>query len=635
MKRLYSARALRMLFLLVSFTLIWGGNSAWAQTTATFTFTTKTDLSETKDWTSSKTLTYYNYNSTYGGVQIGASKSAAGSFSFVSAIEYTSVSLIKVTAATGGTATMNVEIGTEKLSPASSSLSTKSATYEFKPNTVASGKVVINFNASSKALYIGKIEIVYGDNGDNRDAEFSIAPAEISVKAGETATATVTTNYDGALTATSGDETIATASYTNGTLTVTGVKGGNTTITLSGAATSNYNAINKTVNVAVTAATEEPEPTPTPVTGETFYKKVTSESELLDNALYVFVCEAENIALSSIGTPEGTSTTNIKGISTEVSIENNTIQSGDLSEFVLRKSGTNYTLSTNGKFLVAKENSTNIDLDTSAESENKWVISFNNGNAKIKSTINHKSARQLLWQITDKGVKSLGDYAESNATNSGYELVQLYRKVGQFTAAEAVENHATFFAGYAYEMPAGVTGYAVTVDAETGKLTKTEAYAAGAEVPAATPLLLKATAAGTYYPAVLNKTVAAYTGANDMEGGRAADGMTLSAKGDGMNYYKLAVSPENGAGFYWGAEGGAAFKMTKPTTAYLAVPAAQTQGVRGFAFADSEVTGIENAATATPAEDAIYTLSGIRVRTAKSELPAGIYVVNGKKLMVK
>lgn len=284
-----------------------------------------------------------------------------------------------------------------------------------------------------------------------------------------------------------------------------------------------------------------------------------------------------------------------------------------------------YSLKTLQGYVGVGSGNTDLGSGTSnTDNKYRWEISFTTQN---NVTIQNKSK-------TDRFIRMYDVSEDFRAYTSSTGLaVQLYRKVGEVTAAEAVENHATFYANYAYVMPDGVTGYAVTADATEGTLTKTEAYAAGDEVPAATPLLLEAKEAGTFYPVVLNKTIDAYEGENYLEGGRDENGMTKSASAGSVLYYKLAVV-DSSAGFYWGAEGGAAFAMTKPTTAYLAVPVLGENAVRGFAFADSSVTGIGHAAAAV-ADEAVYTLSGVRVSAAKSELPAGIYVVNGKKLMVK
>ncbi|MDE7441945.1 MAG: hypothetical protein K2M69_07255 [Muribaculaceae bacterium] len=41
------------------------------------------------------------------------------------------------------------------------------------------------------------------------------------------------------------------------------------------------------------------------------------------------------------------------------------------------------------------------------------------------------------------------------------------------------------------------------------------------------------------------------------------------------------------------------------------------------------------ALTTMAAQTVIYTMQGMRLTTAPSSLPAGVYIINGKKVMVK
>lgn len=94
-------------------------------------------------------------------------------------------------------------------------------------------------------------------------------------------------------------------------------------------------------------------------------------------------------------------------------------------------------------------------------------------------------------------------------------------------------------------------------------------------------------------------------------------------------FYKLAYddyAAKTGLGFYLGADDGGKFTV-KAGTAYLAVPNAVS--VKGFLL-DGTPTAIEGV-EAENNTDVIYNLSGQRVQKAQR----GLYIVNGKKLMVK
>ncbi len=125
-----------------------------------------------------------------------------------------------------------------------------------------------------------------------------------------------------------------------------------------------------------------------------------------------------------------------------------------------------------------------------------------------------------------------------------------------------------------------------------------------------------------------------------------ADDMLAIAKaatnheGD-FKFYKLSLNGKGEAGsvgFYWGAAKGAAFNYTKAHQAFLAVP--QTgesiesgDDVAAYLF-DGDKTGIYNVmATESESNDDTYTLSGIRVEN--KQLPKGIYIKNGKKVVVR
>ena len=177
-------------------------------------------------------------------------------------------------------------------------------------------------------------------------------------------------------------------------------------------------------------------------------------------------------------------------------------------------------------------------------------------------------------------------------------------------------------------MPEGVEGGIVT-GAANGNLTVDYRYTSGTVVPANTGLLLKG-AAKTYTYDLSTETPDAPE-VNYLKGSVEA-GMT---EGDGCLFYMLSYNAEGkNLGFYWGAEGGAAFE-NGAGKAYLALPQAVASQVRGFIL-DGSTTGISGVtAEATNAPAAVYSLTGVRMGTTTDNLPAGIYIVNGKKVLVK
>ena len=197
-------------------------------------------------------------------------------------------------------------------------------------------------------------------------------------------------------------------------------------------------------------------------------------------------------------------------------------------------------------------------------------------------------------------------------------------------------------------MPAGVKGYVVKgLNNSNEKLVKEEAFSAGGLVPALTPLLVYAENLEgedkTYYPILLQKEFEDYKGDNYLEYKRTAENMTDSKQGDPVYYYKLTMkadseNPENSKplGFYWGAADGAAFTLNSHSSAYLALPQSlfDNGSLASALLFDEEgqATDIQLTTTTENHTQAVYNLQGVRV---SGKLAKGIYIVNGKKVLVK
>ena len=191
-----------------------------------------------------------------------------------------------------------------------------------------------------------------------------------------------------------------------------------------------------------------------------------------------------------------------------------------------------------------------------------------------------------------------------------------------FSIAEACTDgtnyFGTFYTDKAYVMPEGVTGQ--TVDVNAGKLVVNDAYEAGSVVPANTPLLMKATAAGEK-TALVTTGGDAPTSTNMLKGTLTAEEKTTG--GDNDKYYRLTMHNGTTLGFYYGAADGAAF-TPGANKAYLAVPAS-TPAKEGFAF--GETTGINNVNAVENTNEKIFNLAGQQMKSAVK----GVYIKNGRK----
>ena len=403
---------------------------------------------------------------------------------------------------------------------------------------------------------------------------------------------------------------------------VAGNNAGTYTITATVAENNDYTSASATCVLTVTAPSFN-------IAAPTYYKKITSTDELVLGTQYIIANIEQGKGLPASGTI--TTVATISEENKENITDNTLVKSEYVADFAVltlqKDENDNYVLiNEEGQYLTGA-NGTDLYWKDRKLNFSTWNISFDkSGNALIETTVAPDPKRNIM--INSNSIKY---YASSN----DYTKVQLYQKVTDLAISTLTNGYATFVTDVPYVMPKGACGYAVTVAPHVGVIDKTEAYTEGSQVPAQTALLIGGALGTNYYPAVLKENVAAsYTGENYMEGKRTADGYTDSQRGGDVYYYKLALNDESKPGFYYGEEGGAAFQLTKPTTAYLAVPQSITP-VNGYLIDfDGEETGISTIApTNGNANGAIYNLNGIRMTQTLRNLPKGVYIVNGKKVI--
>ena len=265
----------------------------------------------------------------------------------------------------------------------------------------------------------------------------------------------------------------------------------------------------------------------------------------------------------------------------------------------------------------------------------QWNIDFDaNGNVFIRNVYDPEQSQALMYRFD---VGYFENYSFSNYGTENYPAVQLYAKSAVMSISQEALGYGTYAVNFAYQMPEGVKGYAIAGLETENKLQKVEAYNAGDVVPALTPLLVyseeAAAASKVFYPIVVNKEVDPYSRKNYLEYKREY-GMTASKQGVDVYYYKLTknASEDKPLGFYWGAGDGAAFSMTKSSSAYLALPQ-NLNAAAGLLFDEAgEATGIQLTPAGETAAPAVYNLQGVRV---SGKLAKGLYIVNGKKVLVK
>lgn len=208
----------------------------------------------------------------------------------------------------------------------------------------------------------------------------------------------------------------------------------------------------------------------------------------------------------------------------------------------------------------------------------------------------------------------LNVYSAAAVEETGYNL------------AVSAAGYATYFnSTKAYTLPAGVKGHIWDL---SNALVNT--YAPGSVVPANEPLVIEATEGN--YALMFTTTEQQRVVNNTLEGTDAATPLT-----DDPDYYyyglSLNASSElNSVGFYWMNPTGAAF-TNGAHKAYLKLAKSifsPSMAMSAFPF-NGSATGIDHIATGADTTKTVYDLSGRRVNKAIK----GIYIVNGKKVLVK
>ena len=275
------------------------------------------------------------------------------------------------------------------------------------------------------------------------------------------------------------------------------------------------------------------------------------------------------------------------------------------------------------KALVAIEGAFDTEKQATLKQGENSIVLYKKGTANMNDVVKNDAiidviGYPLVYKTSKKTTNELTIWAGDDAVAS----------TDKFTITPA--RYGTYYTEDAFVMPEGVTGYTIT-DKNGESLTLNAAYPANEVVPAKTALLLKATEKPAtnqeFTYTIVNSDKVAPAG-NLLHGSVEA---TVTQVEGATTYYKLAQG-EEGIGFYWANENGTAF-TNGANKAYLAVKGKLSQ-MRGFSF-ESMTTGINNvvANTNNSKNAVIYDLNGRRINTLNAA--KGVYIVNGKKVIVK
>lgn len=242
-----------------------------------------------------------------------------------------------------------------------------------------------------------------------------------------------------------------------------------------------------------------------------------------------------------------------------------------------------------------------------------------------------KSAKEdHVYEIADayQAAGNIYTIKVTNDNNTRISKIVVYAKneilAGSINIATE-EGYGTFYTDKNYVLPQGLTAFAYTSVNGDNSLNKSEEYVAGDIVPANTAVVVKgAKGSYNYYN---TEEAATKTIEKNLLKGVTTD--TRIEATSGVKRYILTRADDGILAFYRTNTGNINVKANR---AYLEVPT--TMAVASFSL-EGTATGINNVVT-TAAKQGIYTISGVRLNaTTTKELPAGIYIVDGKKVIVK
>ena len=329
------------------------------------------------------------------------------------------------------------------------------------------------------------------------------------------------------------------------------------------------------------------------------YKKVTKTTDITDGQ-YLIVYEEGSVAFDG-----SLATLDASGNTIEVVLNNGTI--AGTSETVAAEFTIDVTegslMSASGKYIGVSSWGNGIKPSDTSDYKNSFAIE--EGNAII--SIEFSSGNMILNYNSDSNQKRFRYYK-----NGSQQPIQLYKKVVEeenITIGSA--GYATYVTKKAIKINPHINAYAVLAINETKTSVALDKLT---EVPASTPIIVEG-AEGEYPCTVIENAESPATNLLTVSTGVTGDGATIYAlanKDQGVGFYPVGNGIEVPAG-----------------KAYLEIP--PTMSVKGFLALGGVADAINNIAV----ENANGTIFNIAGQKVKNITKGGLYIVNGKKVIVK
>lgn len=668
----------------------WGGNYCIAQETALLKFTKECGGKGTDDKGGAWTVTSDAKESTFQsdkGIHYGTNNVSVSNIK-VSTSAYADAVITKIvvnaSAANAGSPKVSCTVNGKAFGTAQS-LTTNNAAYTFEGKS--SGEIVVSVSKkiTKKALYIKSIEITYSTaNLETTTLTLTAPGSPISI--GNTFTSTPTlkageqTLSDKTITWSSDNDKVATVDAATGT--VTGVAAGKANITAKFAGDDTYKTSTASYEIIVKGAPSLyfPETSYMVEMGDVF--TAPKLEGLPEGVTATYSSSNTDVATVDAATGEvkivGVGTTTIPVTSPETGIYEGATASYELNvkaaiykvefDFTTNNWGlptaynkeeasytneTGYTItfgkSNSGHKIMGNDPDRNLIFGKEGATLSLPVFPFAVSKIKVfgkkgasgKTTQNFfVGGEPVSTETTDAKIDHIYEIKEgyqaagniytlkvTNDNNTQITKIVVYAK--DETVAGAIniatpEGFGTFYTDKNYVLPQGLTAFGYTsIDGNT--LTKSVEYVAGDIVPANTAVVVKG-AKGSYNYYNTEETATKTIEKNLLKG---VTTDTRFEATSGVKRYILTRADDGILAFYRTNSGTINVKANR---AYLEVPTAMA--VASFSL-EGSATGINNVVT-TAAKQGIYTISGVRLNaTTTKELPAGIYIVDGKKVIVK
>ena len=203
--------------------------------------------------------------------------------------------------------------------------------------------------------------------------------------------------------------------------------------------------------------------------------------------------------------------------------------------------------------------------------------------------------------------------------------------VGGARANISKAGYATFSTLSDYQVPEELQAGIVEVSGKRANFTLLEPTTSC--YPSEEAVILKGAPGEYFLPTPMEKTVLEKNADNDLKPAHTNSQINAEA---GNELFVLA-NGNNGLGFYYqmGCPDGSYVKNLYGK-GYLDLSSTTLMGLNSLRLFDISVTGIDEVETENGSNaSVVYSLSGVRMNQPVDQLPKGVYIVNGKKVMVK